>query len=135
MIFEIGQHVKCVLTNSSVVEGTVTEFCDDYLKLKSLDDNDLFIINNPRQNIVVTKISLNKEVKSKLIHDKKELEKRFQEIHNKPSDDKLRNTNLAKLKMMLIEQERKIVSEAVKNHNIGEVKQTKYVSPDFFKKE
>ena len=135
MIFEIGQHVKCVLTNSSVIEGTVIEFCDDYLKLKSLDDNDLFIINNPKQNIVVTKISLNKEVKSKLIHDKKELEKRFQETYNKPSNDNLRNNNLAKLKMMLIEQERKIVSEAVKNHNIGEVKHTKYVSPDFFKKE
>lgn len=135
MIFENGQHIKCILTNSSIVEGTVIEYNNDYLKLRSLDDKDLFIINNPKQNIIITKISLNKDAKSELINEKKELEKRFKETYNKPSDDNLRANNLAKLKIMLIEQEKKIISEAVKNHNIGEVSQTKYICPNFFKKE
>lgn len=135
MIFEIGQNVKCILTNSSIVEGSVFEFNDDCLKLKSLDGNDLFIINNPKQNIMITKITINKIPKSKLIDEKKDLEELFKKEYDKPSNDNLRANNLAKLKIMLIEQERKIVSEAVKNHSIGEVNQTKYTNIDLFKKE
>lgn len=124
MIPQKGQHVKCVLRNNLIIEGIVESWSDDQSILKSLDDASLSIILHTAQDILLIKIILknSSEIKN-------ELQVKFEEAYSQPSDDKLRLKNMVELKKLLTEQERRIVSEKIKDHHISNVKETKYEAP------
>jgi hypothetical protein len=129
MIPQKGNHVKCLMRNNLVLEGIVDVWSDDQSILRSLDSTSVSIIQHSAQDIVVIKIILKEPVQIK-----KELEVKFEDEFNKPSDDNLRVKNMVELKTMLNEQEKKIVAEKLKNHHIGEVKKISYGQPGFFSK-
>src|ERR1035437_5331232 len=125
----IGKQVKCLLTNNSVAEGIVEEWLPNLVKLQALDGKSILIIHHPDRDIVLTKIILeeapeiHKEKPTEIVPD---LERQFIEEYNKPSEDDLRVQNLAKLKMLLIKQDKEIISKKLKDHNIEEVRTVQY---------
>lgn len=129
MIPQKGNHIKCLMRNNLVLEGIVELWSNDQSILRSLDGTSVSIVQHPAQDIVVIKIILKEPTQIK-----KELEVKFEEEFNKPSDDDLRVKNMVELKTMLNEQEKKIVAEKLKSHHIGEVKRTSYGQPGFFSK-
>lgn len=124
-----GQHIKCILRNNLVVEGIVEFWSDDKSILRSLDGANISIIQHSAQDIVVIKIILKESSQIK-----NELETKFDEVYQQPSEDTLRLKNMAELKILMIEQEKKIIAEKIKDHHIGEVKKVNYGQPKFFKK-
>lgn len=127
MNIDCGRHIKIILKNNIIVEGIVEFWADKDCLLKSLDDDSIFLIPNPNSDIIMVKM-FNKSKKPIQIETEKksELEKKFEETYEKPSDDDLRLKNLAELKSELIEQEKKIIANKLKNHHIGEIKKVQY---------
>lgn len=127
MIF-INDYVKVILSNNILVEGMVLEYNDKYLKLQK--NNDIILIHNPEKNIIMTTIIF----KQKHIPIT-ELDNTFEKIYNEPSENNLRIKKLAELQSLKIEQEKRIITDKLKDHSIGEVKGVKYGVPRFFKKQ
>ncbi len=155
MIPEVGQHIKVILKNNTVVEGIVEEWFNNYVKLKSLDEKSILIIPHPNEDIMLIKIFLSPEFpKLEFVKLKKDdgtevettpeanrvlgeiasLEEQFQETLKLPSDNPDRLKTLAELKRLMNEQEKKIISEKVKNHYIDGTRKVQYGLPNFFKK-
>lgn len=137
MIPQIGQHVKCLLKENIIAEGIVEEWSDNFVQLLSLDKQSILIIYRPSE-IVLVKIIINEQIvenkrKDPLIQTN--LEEQFQEVYEQPSSDDLRNKKLVELKALLVKQEKKIVTEKLKDHSIEEVKEIKYGYPGFFAKQ
>ncbi len=133
---DIGQYVKCLLINNLIVEGYVEGWSDLFVKIKSPDDNNILIIHHPERDIVLTKIVL--QTKKEIITSSKEkltnLEKEFEQEYTKSSDDNLRIKKLADLKVMIAEQDKKIITDKLKDHHISETRIVKYGYPGFFQK-
>ncbi len=136
MIPQKGQHVRCVLSNNLIIEGIVDSWEDEKSVLKSLDGESVSIIQNTSRDVVLVKIILKEYKKpAERIVIKNELEKKFDEEKKKPIQDDLRLKNLAELKVLMIEQEKKIISEKLKDHHISDIKKASYGQPKFFKKQ
>lgn len=131
MIPQMGQHVKCLLRNSSLIEGVVEEWSTKQVRLKSLDEESILIIMRPDEDIVLIKIMVVKTKPTKL---KTNLEEEFKETYDLPSNDELRIQKLAELKQLLIKQDKQIIASKIKSHNLGEVKKVDYEYPKFFSK-
>lgn len=144
----IGKHVKLLLQGNLILEGIVKDWFEDQVILTSLDKKSISIVMHPEEDIRVIKVILEPEdistqssssEDSEPIPDKKEiktqLEKKFDEVYNSPSEDNLRIKTLSELKSQLVEQEKAIISEKLKNHEIGEVRTVKYELPRFLKKQ
>ncbi len=116
---EKGQYVKCLLTGGPLVEGIVEEW-SNYVRLKS--NNDYYIIHNIK-DIILTKI-INQVSEIPL----ETLEKEFQETYEKPSDDHLRVKQLTDLRVLMAQQEKKIIEDQLKSHTISGAKPVKYES-------
>lgn len=130
MIPQKGQRVKCAMRNNIVIDGIVESWSDSQSILRSLDGTSISIIQHTAQDIVVIKILLKEPTKIK-----SELEKQFEEVQKSPSDNELRIKDMAELKTMMAEQERRIVSEKIKDHRVvDDVKRVMYGQPGFFKK-
>lgn len=139
---EIGQHVKCLLTNNTLVEGTVMIWeLPRWVKLRSLDSESVFIIHHPDRDIVMTKIVLEPtpevEAQPKLqLEVQGDLQTQWTQTYNGPSDDELRTKKLAELKVLMIEQEKKILRDKVRTHESSSAYSphpAKYQSPDLAK--
>lgn len=133
MIPQTGQHVKCILRNGAVAEGIVKEWTDKTVELKSVDGESILIIVHPNEDIMLIKIVLpmpeialptidivddhTEVVNSRGVQIVEgELQQKFQEAQKLPSDDPTRIPTLAKLRNMMIEQDKKIITEKVRNH-------------------
>jgi len=127
MIPKKGQHIKCVLRNNLIIDGIVDSWSDDKSVLLSRDGASASVIQHTLQDVVVIKI-----IFKNLLQTKESLEQKFNETLSNPSDD-LRLKNLAELKTLMIEQEKKIISEKLKDHQIGNVRKVEYEQPRFFK--
>jgi hypothetical protein len=143
----LGKHVKLLLQNNLMMEGIVQEWSNKKVALLALDGKSTSIIAHPRYDIRVIKLiheekSLQepkdqiteKPVSSDLEDSKSELDKKFNQVKQSPSDNQLRIKTLAELKSELIEQEKIMIASRLKEHNIGEVKTVRYEQPRFFKK-
>jgi hypothetical protein len=121
MIPQANQQVKCILKNGALVEGFVQEWSDQEVILRSLDGESILIVTHPREDIVLIRILLeipeNIEQPAKV---KTELEEQFQQAYEEPSGDDLRTKRLAELKVLLLKQEKKIVAEKLKDHNLSQ---------------
>lgn len=133
-----GLQVKCLLKNSTLIEGIVEVWNDQFVQLKSLDQENILFIHRPNEEIVFTKIimvknninnkednenyktvPLNQQSWSLKVfnHQKENLEQKFQEELVKPSSN-LRIKTLADLKKELNKQDKKIIKEKLKEHQI-----------------
>lgn len=142
---EIGQHVKCLLTNNTLVEGYVIVWeLSSCVKLKSLDSESVLIIHHPARDIMMTKVIIEpiveEEIPEKPPEPKpmSELQSEWDETLAGPSDDELRTKRLAELKVLMVEQEKKIIRERVRSHrhessSAYSPHPVKYQSPDMKK--
>lgn len=137
MIPKRGQHVKCILRTGAIAEGIVEEWFNNHVQLKSLDGESILIITHPAEDIMLIKIILEpknraEEIAAKdLEQEKSDKERMFEDFrarHN-PNDPDDRKT-LADLRIELIEQDRKIVAEKLKDHTPTQApKATRYHYP------
>lgn len=133
MIPEIGQHVKCILRTGAMVEGTVENWGNE-VQLKSLDGESILIIPHANEDIILIKIMIDKPIEeisedSEIIEAvvesrgvklaRGELEHKYQEAAKLPIDDPDRIKTLAELRIMMVAQEKKIITEKLKNHYPG----------------
>ncbi len=138
-MIEIGQHVKCLLKNNSVVEGTVMEWEDTHVKLEALDHSSILIIHHPQEDIILTKIVLDDDVADDYKEPaetpiRTDLEEEFDQAYNQPSGNDLRTKRLAELRIEMANHEKKMVREKLRHHHLGEVKKVEYGTPGFLKK-
>jgi hypothetical protein len=134
MIPQDGQYVKCILKNGAVVEGYVEEWIQNEVQLRSIDGESIMIITHPEEDIMLIKIMLDKQESIETPVNspppaRTDLEQEFEETYNQPSNDDLRVKKLAELKIMLVEQDKKIITDKMKDHRIGEVKKVMYGYP------
>lgn len=154
MIPPTDSHVKILLRNNTIVEGIVKEWYGNVVKLQSLDDKSYVIIPHPEEDIILIKVlegmpkidlplvdevtDTTDTVTTEAVHmverEKSQLESQFEEAQNLPTDDPDKAKTLAQLRILMAEQDKKIISQKVRNHYPSEAKKVKYGYPGFFKK-
>jgi hypothetical protein len=147
MIPQVGQQVKCILRTGAMVEGIVEEW-GETVQMLSLDGESILIIPRPSEDIMLIKILLisEEEIPKESFKDPElvvaisnnvpypnSLEEEFDEVYNQPSGDDLRTKKMAELKILLAEQDKKIVSEKIKDHHIGNTRKVEYGFPQLNK--
>ena len=130
MIPQKGQQIRCIFRNNLIIEGVVEYWSDQQSILQTSDNSGTFIIHNTLADIMVTKVI----DKTSSIIVKNELENKFEEVYQNPSNDDLRVKKMAELKTLMIKQDKKILAEKIKDHNIDNIKQTTYQQPNIFNK-
>jgi hypothetical protein len=128
-LIQKGQHVRCILKNNLLLEGIVDSWSETISVIKSKDGLQSNVILNTLQDVMVVKI-----IHKQPTQLKTELEQQFAETVSAPSNDDLRLKKMAELKSLLAEQEKKIVTEKLRSHQIGEVKKVNYEYPRFRQK-
>lgn len=124
------QHVKLLLNNNILIEGVVQVWSDSSVEILSLDKQSTSIILHPKEDIRVIKVIHQKE----LIKEKSITEKKFEEVSQQVGYDDLKIKKLSELKVDLIKQDKEIVANKLKQHQLSEVKKVNYDYPGFFKK-
>ena len=135
MIFYPGQNVKLFFRNNLQISGVVEKYDNNELVLKSFDSKNQMIILHPQDDIVAITINVEEKLpESPPGKVKDELTQKFEEVYNSPSENDLRIKELAELKSLLLEQEKKIISNKLKSHTISNSKPTTYEYPGFLSK-
>ena len=119
MIPEKGQHVKCFMRSTMVLEGIVEEWSDTQVVLKSLADQSVLIIHRPNEDIAVTKVVLEEpqeKPKLELPEIKQAVKDKLEEVLNSTDDAELDKMNIQQLRQLVAEQEKKIISDKIKDH-------------------
>lgn len=141
MIPQKGQYVKCLMRNSTIIDGIVEEWSSAQAVLKTIDGQNLLIIQRPDEDIMVVKIALEApktptaRVKEKIIR-KSKTEQIFEQKVAEPSDpyNVTRNKSLADLKVELAKQEKEIITSKLKEHYLGDTRKVEYGFPRISKK-
>jgi len=142
-----GTHVKCLLRNNTVAEGIVEEWYNNYVKLKSIDGKSYLIIHHPNEDIVLTKVVVEEipedspepdptptpKSQAALITEKIHL-RRAKPRDSGADEQTLDAMTKAELQVELAKQEREIIANKLRDHNLTDVKKVKYGYPGFFKK-
>lgn len=129
MNFTKNQKIEIIFrNNNATVSGTIVSWLEGNYVLKSLDGQNLIIINNPALDIMAIKVFLEAEpVVQQSVPSREILE---EVIDN--SD--LKHKKLAELYIASVEAEKQIIAEKLRNHHIGDVTLPKYTQPSFFNK-
>lgn len=128
MIVEKSKHVICCLKNNALLEGTVESWSDEEVVLLSLDTMSRLIILNPKQDIVFVKIILESLKQKKLPELKQQISQELGEVLQEEDTD-LKNESIQHLKALVVEQERKIIKEKTKDHQLGQPRSISYYYP------
>ncbi len=144
----IGKHVKLLLQNNLVLEGTIEEWSNKKVSILSVDKKSTSVILHPKYDIRVVKIiheeneSEKESEKEKVLQSfpvkpivQAELQEKFKQVQQSPSNDELRLKTLTELKEELNKQEKIMIASKLKEHKVGEVKTIKYEQPRFFTKQ
>ena len=126
----INKHVKLLLNNNILIEGTVLCWSATSVEVLSLDKKSTSIILHPNEDIRVIKIIH----KTPAIVENSSLEEEFKKTSEQPGHDDLKLKKLVELKSELIKQDKEIVANKLKQHYIIEPKKVNYEYPGFFKK-
>lgn len=131
-----GQHIKCILRNSTVVEGIVIEW-GAVLQLQSLDGESLLIVHHPEEDIVLTKVVLTsddveQEEQSEKI-EPSDFQQQFQQTVAQENEIDLRTKSLVELRQLQAKQTKKIIARKLKDHSLGQVQKVTYGQPGFLK--
>lgn len=130
---ESGQYIKVVFKNSTQVEGIVESWSDSKAVLISPDGTSKFIIFNISADVLGVKIYLESPIKK--THQKfDEVVQQFKSVQSEPSADDMRVHSLAQLKTLMNEQEKKIITEKVREHSISNVRLPQYGLPNISQK-
>lgn len=124
-----GQYIRCILRNNMIIEGIVESWSNGKSILRSLDGGSISTIQHTSQDVVAFKIILKTPVQIK-----KDLEEKFEQVRQKPSTDELRLKNMAELKILMVEEEKRAIAEQIKDHYINNNRKTIYEQPGFLKK-
>jgi hypothetical protein len=128
-MIEKGQHIRCMFHNGFVVEGVVEDWTAETAVLLSLADESKLIIHNTSRDIMFTKVVLQEKEKVSV----PEIDKSFEETLKEPSSD-LKNRKLAELRILKAQAEKKIISNRLKDHHIGQTRTVEYGLPGFYSK-
>ena len=144
-----NQLVKILFRNGTSVEGIVDIWDGDYV-LRSEDGKSVLIIQNPEQDIMLVKVILNEEapVAESLYEDREKRPKPVFSIQKEENEDpedafsdfsgldsmSLRAKKLSQLHLAAVEEERKIITARLNNHQITEVKPVNYGYPNILNK-
>lgn len=124
MIPEKGQHVKCFMRSTMVLEGIVEDWSDVQIVLKSLDNKNIMIVHRPTEDIALTKIILEesqempieKSLPNKLHEVKSEIKDKLQEVIQSTGNVDLDKNNLNRLRKLVIEQDKQIIAQKSKEY-------------------
>lgn len=128
MILEKSQHVICCLKNNAVLEGTVENWSDEEVVLLSLDGQSQLIITHPKDDIIFVKIILHSFRNKKVSEIKNEISKELK-CALEEKDEDLKTKSVHRLKSLLIEQDKKIIKEKTKDHQLGQPRIVEYHHP------
>lgn len=136
-----NSRVKILLRNNTIAEGIVQEW-GEIVKLQSFNKQSYMIVLHPKEDIILVKVfseDATEEVdvvleKQPLENVKNELEQKFQQVVDQPSDDPTRMESLVELRKLLVQQDRQILANKLKSHHIGQTRKVEYGSPRFFAK-
>lgn len=144
MIPQKGQYVKVVFKNGTQMEGIVESWSDKKSVLLAEDKQSLMVIMSTAEDVLAFKIILNylslEEAKRKLA----ETQEKFRQILQQPVKPEeietqgltaiqIKGKNLAQLKSLMIEQEKKIIAEKIREHTLQDVRIPRYEQPRFHK--
>lgn len=133
-MIEKGQYVKIVFKNSTQLEGIVESWSDQQSVIKSINGDSLMVIFNTSADVMAVKIILNfikpGELHSRLMKTAQE----FEDVKQSPSTNEFRLQKLADLRKMLIEQEKQIINQQIREHTPSQTTKVKYGIPNFNKK-
>ncbi len=116
---EKGQHVKCFMRSTMVLEGIVEEWSDTQVVLKSLADQSVLIIHRPSEDIAVTNVVLEEpqeKPKLELPEIKRAVKDKLEEVLHPTNNEELDKMNIQQLRQLVVEQEKKIISDKIKEH-------------------
>jgi hypothetical protein len=120
MIPQVGQHVRIIMRSSMVLDGIVVEWSNDQVALKSLSDEESFIIiHQPATDIVVTKIIVKEPEKiqeKSLPEIKEEISKTVNEVLKPDIEPDLHNMSIKHLRRLVQEQDKKIITDKRREH-------------------
>jgi len=133
-LIEVGMKITVVMKNAIQISGTVVQWHNNATSILDLANGDRWIIPRTADDVMLIKIiAEQKKELANLEIEKTELEEEFKETYNQPISD-LRLKNLAELKALMNKQEKDIIAQKLKSHEISEVKPVKYEYPNIFKK-
>lgn len=122
---KINEQIKCIFRNGLVIKGIV-EYWDIYAKLKSLDGKSILIIQRPVDDIMLIEIMIEPQTS--------QLQKIADVIPSSPFNPE-HNKKLAELKKELIEQDKNIIANKLRNHSPSTFTKVNYEQPRFSKKQ
>lgn len=146
MILEKGTYVRIIFRNSMRAEGYVESWSDKQAVLRSDEGLSLLIIQDPIADIMLIKVfpeskeaaptnDLPTRPITEEIKRREEIDDDFEKVKREASIDQyLKAKTLLELRKLQMEQDRKIVSERLKDHtpNHSQVK-VQYELPGFLK--
>ena len=140
-MIEPGLYVKLIFRNGTQAEGIVESWSDDISILVSVDNLSKFVVLHTSEDLLGVKVCLEEpEALEEAETSFQETVEHFKEMYDAPSADDSsepdlnRVHNLAQLKMLMNEQEKKIVAGKLKEHTVSEVRSSQYGIPSFIKK-
>jgi hypothetical protein len=119
-----GQHIKIGFKNGTQLEGVVVEWSEKKSALTSIANDAFFVIMDTAADVLVYQLPIEQQPAKSL----NQLEQEFEEVRQQPSND-LRLKTLAQLKTAIIEQDKQIVANKLKQHTPSNVNPVQYGSP------
>lgn len=117
-----GKHVKVVFKNGTVIEGIVKEWVSNYVELQSLNDESIMIIAQPEEDIMLIKVLPDKPAKNPEVNEsaeKEQIRQKLKEVEEPPQTEEaavLQQKNIAELRRMVVEQDKKMIQRKVRDH-------------------
>jgi hypothetical protein len=129
-----GQHVQCLLHGGGMVEGIVESWSETETVLRGLDRHSILIIHQTHETIALTKILFPKPEVSKST-----IKEQLERAQHPTGDPAIDAANVQQLRQMVIEQEKKIVADKIKEHHLPGISSSKryedrYEFPQSFRK-
>jgi hypothetical protein len=127
MIPEKGQHVKCFMRSTMVLEGVVEDWTTTEVVLKSLDGQSIMIVHRPVEDIMLTKVVLatpeeipeetpKRETPKELLDAKHDIREKLQEVMTPTGDIEVDKLNLEQLRQLVHDQDRQIIAQRRRQH-------------------
>src|SRR5260370_35287871 len=125
MIAQIGQHIKCIFRNGTIVEGIVKECLPNSVQLQSLSDQSLLIILHPEEDIMMIKIVVS-EAPAEEVYSEKEpavevpiqekIRAKLKEVEKPIENPELQAKTISELRQLPPGQDKQIITSKISKH-------------------
>ena len=113
MIPQVGQHVKCIFRNGTLIEGQVEKWEKNIVQLKSFSDQSIIVILHPDEDLMLFKIFIPK-LSSNETPPKQNIKNKLKETLSAPED--IKKQPLKELRNLVLEEEKQIITNKIKEH-------------------